>query len=125
LWYKGAEYFVTLCDLGIFAGHVAEPIPSQNPGILRAEWVDAGAGQARLGWVRSGAPHAAARVRCSSAWSGGADDSPGQGTRFIFDPVRNPVLLIGGGKSGRWKEWYAEAIPAAEALDEAYLEGRR
>jgi hypothetical protein len=35
--------------------------------------------------------------------------------------VRNAVLLIGGGKSGR----YAEAIPAAEALDEAYLEGRR
>jgi hypothetical protein len=39
--------------------------------------------------------------------------------------VRNPVLLIGGGKSGRWKERYAEAIPAAEALDEAYLKGRR
>jgi hypothetical protein len=36
--------------------------------------------------------------------------------RPIFDPVRNAVLLIGGGKSGRWKEWYAEAIPAAEAL---------
>ena len=64
------------------------------------------------------------RVRCSSAWSGGADDSPGQGTRFIFDTVRNAVLLIGGGKSGRCKEWYAEAIPAAEALDEGYLEGR-
>jgi hypothetical protein len=39
--------------------------------------------------------------------------------------VRNALLLIGGGKSGRCKEWYAEAIPAAEALDEAYLEGRR
>jgi hypothetical protein len=99
--------------------------PIAEPGHLIAEWVDAGAGQARLGWIRSGAPHAAARVRCSSAWSGGADDSPGQGARFIFDPVRNPVLLIGGGTSGRWKEWYAEAIPAAEAPDEAYLEGRR
>jgi hypothetical protein len=41
--------------------------------------------------------------------------------RPFFDPVRNAVLLIGGGKSGRWKEWYAEAIPAAEALDEALL----
>jgi hypothetical protein len=44
---------------------------------------------------------------------------------FIFDPVRNAVLLVAGDKSGRWKEWYAEAIPAAEALYEAYLEGRR
>lgn len=44
---------------------------------------------------------------------------------FIFDPVRNAVLLIAGDKSGRWKEWYAEAIPAAEAAYEAYLEGRR
>jgi hypothetical protein len=44
---------------------------------------------------------------------------------FIFDPVRNAVLLIAGDKSGRWKEWYAEAIPAAEALYDAYLEGRR
>jgi hypothetical protein len=44
---------------------------------------------------------------------------------FIFDPVRNAVLLVAGDKSGRWKEWYAEAIPAAEALYEAYLEGRQ
>jgi len=44
---------------------------------------------------------------------------------FIFDPVRDAVLLIAGDKSGRWKEWYAEAIPAAEAAYAAYLEGRR
>jgi hypothetical protein len=44
---------------------------------------------------------------------------------FIFDPVRNAVLLVAGDKSGRWKEWYAEAIPAAEALYEAYLEEQR
>lgn len=44
---------------------------------------------------------------------------------FIFDPVRNVVLLIAGDKSGRWKEWYADAIPAAEAAYEAYLKGRR
>jgi hypothetical protein len=110
---------------GYIRGSRRRADPVAEPRLLRAEWVDAGAGQARLGWIRSGAPHAAARVRCSSAWSGGADDSPGQGARFIFDPVRNPVLLIGGGTSGRWKEWYAEAIPAAEAPDEAYLEGRR
>ena len=44
---------------------------------------------------------------------------------FIFDPVRNAVLLVAGDKAGRWKEWYAEAIPAAEAAYEAYLEGQR
>ena len=44
---------------------------------------------------------------------------------FIFDPVRNAVLLVAGDKSGRWKEWYSEAIPEAEALYEAYLEGQR
>jgi len=43
---------------------------------------------------------------------------------FIFDPVRNAVLLVAGDKSGRWKEWHAEAIPAAETAYEAYLEGR-
>jgi hypothetical protein len=40
---------------------------------------------------------------------------------FIFDPARNAVLLIAGDKSGRWQEWYREAIPAAEAIYEAYL----
>jgi hypothetical protein len=44
---------------------------------------------------------------------------------LIFDPVRNAVLLVAGDKSRRWKEWYAEAIPAAEALWEAHLEGQR
>ncbi len=43
---------------------------------------------------------------------------------FVFDPVRNAVLLVAGDKSGRWKEWYAEAIPAAEAAYEAYLKGQ-
>lgn len=40
---------------------------------------------------------------------------------FIFDPVRNAVLLVAGDKSGRWHEWYREAIPKAEAAYEAYL----
>jgi hypothetical protein len=35
------------------------------------------------------------------------------------------VLLVAGDKSGRWREWYAEAIPAAETLHEAYLKGQR
>ena len=42
---------------------------------------------------------------------------------FVFDPVRNVVLLVAGDKSGRWKEWYTEAIPVAEAAYEAYLKG--
>jgi hypothetical protein len=42
---------------------------------------------------------------------------------FVFDPVRNVVLLVAGDKSGRWKEWYAEAILVAEAAYEAYLKG--
>jgi hypothetical protein len=40
---------------------------------------------------------------------------------FIFDPVRNAVLLVAGDKSGRWQEWYMQAIPAAEAAYEQYL----
>jgi hypothetical protein len=40
---------------------------------------------------------------------------------FIFDPVRNAVLLIAGDKSGRWSQWYREAIPIAEALYDQYL----
>ena len=42
---------------------------------------------------------------------------------FIFDPARNAVLLVGGDKSGRWEQWYRDAIPAAEAAYEAYLKG--
>jgi hypothetical protein len=42
---------------------------------------------------------------------------------FVFDPVRNVMLLVAGDKSGRWKEWYAEAIPVAAAAYEAYLKG--
>jgi len=47
---------------------------------------------------------------------------------FIFDPVRNAVLLVAGDKSGRWQEWYREAVPAAETAYEAYvkqLKGQR
>jgi hypothetical protein len=44
---------------------------------------------------------------------------------FIFDPVRNAVLLVAGDKSGQWKEWYTRAIPEAEVAYEAYLKGLR
>jgi hypothetical protein len=50
------------------------------------------------------------------------DDGPVR-MLFVFDPVRNVVQLVADDKSGRWKEWYAEAIPVAEAAYEAYLKG--
>lgn len=43
---------------------------------------------------------------------------------FVFDPWRSAILLLGGDKSGRWKQWYQTAIPQAEQLYERYLEDR-
>jgi hypothetical protein len=40
---------------------------------------------------------------------------------FAFDPLRQAVLLLGGDKSGRWEEWYREAIPAADTLFDEHL----
>jgi hypothetical protein len=34
---------------------------------------------------------------------------------FVFDPVRQMVLLVAGDKSGTWQRWYGTAIPLAEA----------
>ncbi|SDT49898.1 type II toxin-antitoxin system RelE/ParE family toxin [Actinoplanes derwentensis] len=34
---------------------------------------------------------------------------------FLFDPVRQMVLLVAGDKSGNWQRWYDTAIPLAEA----------
>lgn len=34
---------------------------------------------------------------------------------FVFDPVRQMVLLVAGDKSGDWQGWYRSAIPLAEA----------
>ncbi len=42
----------------------------------------------------------------------------------MFDPACNAVLLVAADKSGRWEQWYRDAIPAAEAAYEAYLKGR-
>jgi hypothetical protein len=41
---------------------------------------------------------------------------------FAFDPNREAVLLIGGGKTGHWQRWYKENIPIADALYDEYLE---
>lgn len=43
---------------------------------------------------------------------------------FAFDPWRSSVLLVAGDKSGRWQEWYRQAIPLAEQLYETYLKER-
>ncbi|MFI5492008.1 type II toxin-antitoxin system RelE/ParE family toxin [Actinoplanes sp. NPDC051859] len=43
---------------------------------------------------------------------------------FAFDPWRSSILLVAGDKSGRWNDWYTEAIPLAEKRYEAYLKER-
>lgn len=40
---------------------------------------------------------------------------------FVFDPVRNAVLLVAGDKAGQWTGWYREAIPLAEDRYDTYL----
>ncbi|MCF7552723.1 type II toxin-antitoxin system RelE/ParE family toxin [Pseudonocardia sp. WMMC193] len=41
---------------------------------------------------------------------------------FIFDPRRNAVLLVAGDKSGRWNDWYREAVPLAEKRYAQWME---
>ena len=43
---------------------------------------------------------------------------------FAFDPWRSSILLVAGDKSGRWNDWYAEAVPLAEQRYETYLKER-
>lgn len=48
---------------------------------------------------------------------------------FAFDPARQAVLLVAGDKAGRWRTWYRENIPLADArytrwLRECQREGR-
>lgn len=40
---------------------------------------------------------------------------------FAFDPRRHAILLIGGDKSGRWKDWYNEFIPLADDLYDEHV----
>jgi hypothetical protein len=44
---------------------------------------------------------------------------------FAFDPRRVAILLIGGDKSGRWKEFYEEMIPFADKLCDEHLKELR
>ncbi len=44
---------------------------------------------------------------------------------FVFDPIRQIVLLIGGNKEGDWSRWYRMAIPRADFLYEVYLDDIR
>jgi hypothetical protein len=42
---------------------------------------------------------------------------------LVFDPDRQAVLLVGGDKSGRWREWYRQSIPLAEERYRRWLAG--
>jgi hypothetical protein len=44
---------------------------------------------------------------------------------FVFDAVREAIVLVAGDKAGRWSAWYAEAIPLAEERYEAYKQQAR
>jgi len=39
---------------------------------------------------------------------------------FAFDTEREAIVLVAGDKAGRWRTWYAEAIPLAEERYAAY-----
>ncbi|MEX5634876.1 addiction module toxin RelE [Parafrankia sp. FMc2] len=57
-----------------------------------------------------------------------ADAGPSLGRplvdRFVFDPWRSAILLVGGDKSGNWSGWYRTAIPQAETLYVEYVKER-
>jgi hypothetical protein len=42
---------------------------------------------------------------------------------FAFDPRRRAVMLVGGDKTGQWKQWYRSAIPQADRTFTQYLRG--
>lgn len=39
---------------------------------------------------------------------------------FVFDAEREAIVLVAGDKAGRWRTWYAAAIPLAEERYAAY-----
>lgn len=43
----------------------------------------------------------------------------------MFDPRKQVIILVGGDKTGRWKEWYEEMIPVADDLYDEYLQELR
>ena len=42
---------------------------------------------------------------------------------FVFDPVRQAVILVVGDKAGQWNAWYRENIPVAETRYAKWLAG--
>jgi hypothetical protein len=46
---------------------------------------------------------------------------------FMFDPLRQAILLLGGDKSegGEWSDWYLTAVPHADSLYDEYLQELR
>ena len=44
---------------------------------------------------------------------------------FAFDPRRMAILLVGGDKTGRWREFYERMIPLADDLYDEYLDELR
>ncbi len=40
---------------------------------------------------------------------------------FVFDPRREAIPLVAGDKAGRWRDWYRESVPLAEARYHEYL----
>lgn len=40
---------------------------------------------------------------------------------YIFDPIRNAILLLGGDKTNNWTKWYDTNIPIAEVLFQRHL----
>jgi hypothetical protein len=48
---------------------------------------------------------------------------PGGNVRilFAFDPDRKAILLVGGDKTNRWKEWYRVNIPLADDRYDRHL----
>ncbi len=44
---------------------------------------------------------------------------------FAFDPRRMAILLIGGDKTGRFKEFYTRLLPVADKLYDEHLEELR
>jgi len=44
---------------------------------------------------------------------------------FALDPRRHAILLLGGGKTGGWSDWYEWAIPVADDVYDVYLDELR
>lgn len=44
---------------------------------------------------------------------------------FVFDPEREAILLVAGDKAGRWRQWYSDVIPVAEARYDEYVAAAR